>query len=145
MITFRSVPLLLAVFAPSLASAQQKKERDVISRQELVDAAPKFPDLFAAVRSLRPHFLNVNRGMRTTGLSCTRPMDEGCGQRTNTNSIGEQTVPVPVVYIDGKKSGQPELLKGITTSEVEEVRYLTANQAEMEFGLGHDGGAILVK
>ena len=56
----------------------------------------------------------------------------------------QRSVP-PVVYLDGMKLGDPDVLKGIRTGEVEEVRYMTPSQAAMEFGFGHDGGAILVK
>ena len=58
---------------------------------------------------------------------------------------GGYTPPTLVVYIDGIKSGDPDVLRGIRTGDVEEVRFLNANRAASEYGVGHEGGAILVK
>ncbi len=116
-----------ALLAPAAALAQKepRKDRDLITRTELVNEDVSAPDLYQAVRHLRPHFLTVlNRG----------PTDVMSGGAV-----------LPVVYIDGMKSGDPDVLKGISTKAVEEVRYLTPNKAVMEYGSGHDGGAILVK
>jgi hypothetical protein len=125
-----------------------KKDRDVILHEELAAADSKFPDLFQAVRSLRPQFLSENRGVKTMGIQpgggaaqmCNETLERNCSAR----KIVQRSVP-PVVYLDGMKLGDPDVLKGMRTGEVEEVRYLTASKASMEFGLGHDGGAILVK
>lgn len=117
-----------STLAPGNAQGQKapKRERDLIAREELVQASEKFSDLYMAIRSLRPHFLTSNRGERTLG---------------NSGSAGA----VPVVYVDGRQSGQPDYLKGISAKDVAEVRYLSPNKAGMEYGLGHEGGAIVVK
>jgi len=121
-----------------------KRERNRISREELVQGAEKFPDLYEAIRSLRPHFLTANnRGVRTTGVGPPAAGDPasrsyGTGGSTSAN-------PQPVVWLDGRKSGDPEVLKGILSRDVEEVRYLGPNEAGIEYGLGHEGGAIVVK
>ena len=49
-------------------------------------------------------------------------------------------------YKDGTRStGDVEILKTLLASQVEEVRYMTPNQAGSEFGLGYEGGLIQVK
>ncbi|HZN98378.1 MAG TPA: hypothetical protein VFB61_11650 [Gemmatimonadales bacterium] len=131
---FKSSLSLLALvsvwstLAPGAAQGQKapKRERDIIAREELVQASEKFTDLYQTVRSLRPHFLTSNRGERTLG---------------NSGSAGA----VPVIYVDGRQSGGPDYLKGISAKDVAEVRYLNPNKAGMEYGLGHEGGAIVVK
>jgi len=146
-----SLLTVCAVLVPAAAAGQKppKRERDLIAREELVQADQKFPDLLMAVMRLRPHFLAQNRGSRTMGLRPGAPgmpicsgaiRDPNCTQREGTNTVSK-----PVVYIDGMKFGDPEILKGIRTTGVEEVRYLSPNQAVMEYGLGHEGGAVLVK
>jgi hypothetical protein len=117
-----------STLAPGSAEGQKapKRERDLIAREELVQASEKFADLYQAIRSLRPHFLASNRGERTLG---------------NSGSAGA----VPVVYVDGRQSGGPDFLKGISAKDVAEVRYLSPNKAGMDYGLGHEGGAIVVK
>ena len=145
-----SLVALCSTLVAGRAAGQEspKKEHDLIAREELAQADAKFPDLFQAVLRLRPRFLAENRGIRTMGIqpgSSSRPMcnetrEPNCSQR------GVRQTPVPpVVYLDGMKLGDPDVLKGIRTGEVEEVRYMTPSQAAMEFGFGHDGGAILVK
>jgi hypothetical protein len=127
--------------APALGQKPPKRERNVIAREELVQAADKFSDLYQAIKSLRPHFLTVNnRGVRTSGIG------EGgmSGRQAGTGGSNALNA-VPVVYIDGRKSGDPSILKSLLTRDVGEVRYLGANDAGMEYGLGHEGGAIVVK
>ena len=153
--TSRVVPRLTALLtiggllAPLGLQAQKPKhDRDVITRDELVEADAKSPDLYQAVKRLRPHFLTVlNRGPNSTGVGpggggtmCDAAREPNC----NVRSMGT-VVALPVVYVDGMKTGDPEVLKTFATKNVEEVRYLTAAKAEMEFGLGHEGGAIVVK
>lgn len=106
------------------AAAAQKRQRDVITREEIQASAHRDMDLFQAVRSLRPHFLAPPRGNRTMGS----------GRPANT-----------VVYIDGNKAGELDALKNIPAANVEEVRYLDPARAEEEYGITHNGGAVLVK
>lgn len=126
-----SLVAVWSTLVPGTAEGQKapKRERNLIARDELVQASDKFADLYQAVRRLRPHFLTVNnRGSRTLG-----------------NSGSSNAEALPVVYVDGNKSGEPDFLKGISTRAVAEVRYLSPNEAGMEYGLGHEGGAIVVK
>jgi hypothetical protein len=134
----------------STASARQKpkRERDLIAHEELAEADAKFPDLYRAITRLRPHFLAQNRGTRSTGIrpgSSSAPMCTSRNERNCVQRQVENTAVPPVIYLDGMKSGDPDVLKGIRTANVEEVRYLSPSQASMDYGLGHEAGAILVK
>lgn len=133
----------------STAHAQDKKikrERNRISREELVETAERFPDLYDAIRSLRAHFLAPNnRGMRTTGVG-ERSAGSSSSSGGSYGSGGSNAAgAIAVVYLDGRKSGDPDAIKGLKTLDIEEVRYLTPNEAGQEYGLGHEGGAILIK
>jgi len=134
---------------PGLQAQKPKRDRDVIARDELLEADAKSPDLYQAIKRLRPHFLTVlNRGPHSTGVTPGAPgatmCDEVRERNCSVRSMGT-VVALPVVYVDGMKTGDIEVLKTFATRNVEEVRYLTATKAEMEYGLGHEGGAILVK
>lgn len=147
-----SLVAVWSTLVPGTAEAQKapKRERDLIAREELVQASEKFPDLYMAVRSLRPQFLAVNnRGTRTTGVGegpnpAGDPRDPRGARQAGTGGSSAADA-LPVVYVDGRKSGEPEFLKGLATKDVAEVRFLNPNKAGMEYGLGHDGGAIVVK
>jgi hypothetical protein len=110
------------LFTPPPAAAQ-KRDRDLITREEILSSAQKDKDLYQAIRSLRPHFLQGARGTTSVTLAMSPP----------------------VVYVDGGKQGDPSVLKTILASSVEEVRHLSPSQAESDYGVGHDGGALLVK
>jgi hypothetical protein len=144
------VPLVLLGAAVSMpnTTAAQKKERDRISREELVQAADKFQDLYTAIRGLRPHFLTVPRGPRSTDIQPTgnrgSPLPGFSGGQEMRGSGGAATPPI-ILYIDDAKAGDLDQLKGIPTINVEEVSYMNPSKAGAEFGLGHEGGAILVK
>ena len=51
---------------------------------------------------------------------------------------------IPVVYVDGNKYGVPNDLMKISGHVVKEVRYLKPVDANLRYGAGHAGGAILV-
>lgn len=137
------------VLLASTAQAQDKKikrERNRISREELVETAERFPDLYDAIRSLRAHFMAPNnRGTRTTGVG-ERNAGSSSSSGGSYGSGGSNAAgAVAVVYLDGRRSGDPDVIKGLKTLDIEEVRYLTPNEAGQEYGLGHEGGAILIK
>jgi hypothetical protein len=102
----------------------QKRQRDVISQQEIEQAGNKAQDLYQVVRSLRPHFLQPPRGNRSMGSYAREPT---------------------AVYVDGLRTGDLESLKLLSPTTVVEVRYLEPSKAQEEFGMTHSAGAILVK
>lgn len=123
----------LSPFAAAPAEAQ-KRDRDRITREELESSAQKSTDLYRAIRSLRAHMLSGSRGVRSMGI------ERGADDRMQATG---RAIP-PVIYIDGNRAGDPEVLKSVLTTNVAEVRFLDPNKALMEYGTGHEGGAILV-
>jgi hypothetical protein len=119
--------LLLAIgatsTAPSSVHAQQKKSRDLITREEIDASAQKDQDIYEVIRGLRPHFLAPARGIRTLGNSSTRMS----------------------LYVDGARESDFNALKNIMAVSVEEVRYLDPTQSEAEYGSVANGGAVVLK
>ena len=113
----------LAIAAPGDALAQ-KKSRDVITQEEIEKSGQKDQDLIAAIRSLRPHFLEGPRGVRTMGSGMIYPV---------------------VVVVDGRKVTGLDDLVTILAKDVKEVRYLDPNRSQNEYGATANGGAIVVK
>jgi hypothetical protein len=115
--------------ATSVSEAQseprrQARDRDVISRAELVESAQKNQDLLKAVKSLRAHFLRPPPGVRSM--------------------VGGRVNPIQL-YVDGIRQTEVESLILIPTLDAEEVRYLDPGKAQDLYGITHNGGAILVK
>jgi hypothetical protein len=133
----------------STAQAQDKKvkrERNRIVREELVETAERFPDLYDAIRSLRAHFLAPNnRGTRTTGVGERSSESSGSSGGSYGSGGSNAANALAILYIDGRRMGDLNAIKGLKTLEFEEVRYLTPNEAGQEYGLGHEGGAVLIK
>lgn len=107
--------------APSVARAQ--KNRDVISREDIDNSALKDQDIYAVIRSLRPHFFAAPRGVRSMG-----------------NSVSKMGL-----WVDGVHESDVNTLKNILASTVLEVRYLDPSRAENEYGTAASGGAVIVK
>jgi hypothetical protein len=125
MIALRSVlavALAVVAAAPSAASAQ-KRQRDLITRAEILKAHED-QDLFVAVKALRPHFLVPPRGLRTLGGA----------------PIGEVAV-----YVDGIRQLGVETLRSIIANTVLEVRYLDPSKSQNDYGITANAGAIIVK
>jgi hypothetical protein len=105
-------------------AAAQKRQRDVIAREELAAIDRQGLDVYQAIRSLRPHFLEPPRGVRTMGAYATAPA---------------------VLYVDGLRQGEVESLKMMMVANVMEIRYLEPSKAQEEYGMSHSGGALLIK
>jgi hypothetical protein len=118
----RSVVLALTLGLSACSSAPATREKAsstaVITFNEIREAG--YPDLFAAVQSLRPSWL------RQRGQTSLRQRD------------------FVKVYLDGALLGGVDFLRQITSSSVAEVRYMTGIEASNRYGLDHGMGAILV-
>lgn len=114
------------VLAAGHSADAQKRQRDRITREEILESAHRSADLFQVVRSLRPRFLEPPRGVRSFG---------------NSNAPNTPLA----VFVDGKRDIGVEALKLIDPQRVAEVRYLEPDQANGEFGPVAANGAIVVK
>ena len=120
--------LLLSAASLAIMPGQalaQKRQRDRITREEILSSAHRELDVYQVIRSLRPQFLEPPRGVRT---------------------LGGSSGPAPVaVYIDRKRDIGLEALRTLMARDVEEVRYLDPSRSESEFGPTASGGAVLVR
>lgn len=116
---------LLLIAAPSAADAQ-KRQRDRITREEIESSPHKDLDLYQLIRSIRPHFLEPPKGVRSFG-----------------NSRAPYT-PI-AVYIDGRKETGLDALRTLAPLAVDDVRYFEPTRAESEFGPNAAQGAVVVK
>jgi len=99
------------------------RQRDLLTRDEILSSPAQDGDLLQAIHSLRPNFLAVPRGV----YSRTSPA----------------SVPI-VVYVDGIRQSDVGSLKSISASKVSAVKYLEPTAALNEFGPIAGGGAILI-
>ena len=117
----------VALAMPSEASAQKKskKQRDVITQEELAESGQLEKDLGSAIRSLRPHFFEVTRGVRS--------------------AMGAGQVYPMLVYVDGRRGTGIDDLSSILAKDVKEARFLEPSQSMNAYGAKANGGAIVVK
>ncbi len=78
-------------------------------------------DLYVVVQRLRPRWLQSRKGMNLTG-----------------------TYPVSIVVDGARQEGGPELLKAFRAGDVEEARFMSANDATTKYGLAMMSGAIVI-
>lgn len=102
----------------------QRRQREVIMREEILKSPQKDQDLFEAIRVLRPHFFAAPRGARSLGGTVTAPL---------------------AIYVDRMRQSGGDVLRQIMASTVEEVRYLDPARSENEFGITANGGALVIK
>jgi hypothetical protein len=113
---------LFAVLAPSLASAQ-KRQRDRISREEILGSAFVELDIYQVIRQLRPQFLEAPKGQR---------------------SVGQGEYAELVVFRDERQQLEVNELRTISPRTIQEVRFFTPSQSVQRFGPKFNGGAILI-
>jgi len=115
---------LLAIAVAPRDVVAQKRQRDLITRAEILKTMQVDQDLFVAIKALRPQYLVPPRGLRTLGGA---PMGE------------------VAVYIDRIRQPGVETLRSIVAHTVLEVRYLDPTQSQNEFGITANAGAIVIK
>lgn len=106
--------------SPPAANERVRRSPNRITLQEIESSGAL--DLLDLVQRLRPMWLR-SRGAGTI------------------NRLGDEVVRV---YVDGVAAGGPQALRGIPTSRVRSLRYLSASEATTKWGTGHARGAIEV-
>jgi len=91
-----------------------------ITRADLEGAS--YANAYHAVQSLRPNWL-WNRG----------------------NATILDPAPLPLVYLDGVRSGDVEVLRLVSTDAVDTISRLSPSDATTRWGTGHLAGAIEVR
>ena len=101
----------------STESASPRSSRNLIAAPELM--ATNAASAYEAIQRLRPSWLRPRSGTGSEGF-------------------------LPVVYIDGVRSGDLYFLQSIRIEDVDRIRYLNSRDATTRWGTGHAGGAIEV-
>lgn len=99
---------------------------DVISLQELRRVGSQYENAYELVRSSRSSWLNP-RSASSLGGADSRPVRA-----------------LPVVVLNGAPHGDVARLREFAVLELERLEYLAPRDATTRFGLGFDGGAILI-
>lgn len=121
---YLAVALLLLVGLAGCASSGGARgassgDSDVLTEEEMADWATQ--DLYSVVQRLRPRWLQA---------------------RAPATVQGRQSI---TIFLDGiRQNGDPDILRNLRTSEIQEVRYMNARDATTRFGTDMTGGALLV-
>lgn len=91
---------------------------------EAIEGVTSANSAYDVVRTLRPSWLRSRRGQDSF-------TDPGAG--------------LAMVYVDGRRFGGLNALQDIAPGDVEEIEYLRPQDATLQFGPDHDGGAIMVR
>ena len=129
--------LLALVSVQSSAEAQSRatSDRNKLTSEEIrARPASSVHDL---IKAKRANWLSV-RGSASFG---TRASVDPWGGKPMSVPVE----PVIVVYVDEIKLGSAEILRSMSTEDVESIERLDAASATQRFGTGHDHGAILIK
>ena len=110
--------LVVLTGCASASTGGTSRDQSVMTREEIVDANQL--NALELVRVHRPHWLRI---------------------RGSTSFTREPTI---LVYIDGVRAGDTEMLAEIATINIQELRYYNARQAQYRYGVGHVQGAIEV-
>ena len=111
--------VILAACASSSGTQGPARQRNLITAAEI--ATIQTGSAYDVVQSLRPEFL-----------------------RARGTSAGTGVQEFVVVYVDGVRAGDPNELRRVPREVLQEIRYLSGNDATTMYGTGHGGGAILV-
>jgi hypothetical protein len=94
--------------------------RNVITQEALEQSGLQESSIWDAVERLRPNWL-----------------------RSRTSTIGFDRV-YPVVFVDGSRFGGVDVLRSLRVQNVDEIRYLSPQDATTRYGTGYLGGVIAI-
>ncbi|MDQ7064512.1 MAG: hypothetical protein Q9P90_09700 [candidate division KSB1 bacterium] len=102
-----------------------KADYNTITFEEIQAALEKRPlqNAFELIEYLRPKYFMPR--MQTT-------VNQGVMQRE------------PIVYLNNVRFGKISELYNINILQIHEIVYLKSNEATQRFGIGHEGGAIII-
>lgn len=112
--------LIFCIGCSSGGGTKSGSSRDPLKAAEIL--ASGAPTAYEAVQMRRPMWFS-SRGLKSSMTS---------GSRT------------PLVYMNGMKYGELEALRNIAAESISEVRFITAEDATIQFGTGHSSGVIMV-
>ena len=101
----------------------QSPERNLLTRDEIMNSNARDGDLFQAIQSLRPQFLMTPPTVHSTGSTASSPLS---------------------VYVGRLRQAGVQSLRSISATSVVEVRYLDPTTSQNEFGPIASGGALVV-
>jgi hypothetical protein len=104
----------------------RRGDRSKLTRQDLDEAGNSIVTARDAIRILRPHWLQPPVGR----MASSNVADAGGGAQT------------VVVYLDGTRQVDLEVLTSVRNAEIHEMRYLDQNRAIGVHGPGHEAGVI---
>ena len=105
---------------------RRRGDRSKLTRQDLDEAGNAIMTARDAIRNLRPHWLQP-------------PMGRTASSNFGAAGGGATTV---VVYVDGTRQVDLEVLATIRNADIHEMRYLDQNRAIALHGPGHEAGVI---
>lgn len=108
------------LIACASSGARPSRNSDLITAEEI--EAASVSNAYDAVARLRPAFLR------------------GRGQ----SSIQTPGSDLPIVYVNGLRTGTIDHLRNIPAQDVQTIRFISATDATTRYGTGHTGGIIEV-
>ncbi len=116
---------LLSCTSSSSRSDQNSSGYDVISEEEILEAVEKRPiqNAYELIEFLRPRYFR------------SRP------QQSLSRGVLQSE---PIVYLNNSRFGRIRELYNINYRQIAEIKYLRSSEATQRFGMGHEGGAILI-
>jgi len=112
--------LVFAACGPTKSGRAAPQNRNLITADEI--AKSNASNAYEAVERLRPSFF----------------------QTRGSQSIQNTAPPTPMIYVDGMRYGTVQSLMSLPTISIISIQYMNALDATQRFGIGNDGGAILV-
>lgn len=128
---------LAGVQASADAQARRKGDRDRLTSEDL--RARPASTVLELIRAKRPSWLSV----RGSGTFRTQTVQDPYSATPQGITVGVQ--PTIVVYVDGIRRGSQEVLRTMSTDDVESIERLDASSATQRFGTGHEHGAIMIQ
>jgi hypothetical protein len=110
--------------SPGARPAAHQPQRDLLTREEILNSTYRDLDLYQTVRGLRPNFLEPPSAPRSRATTASLPT---------------------AVYVDRIRQTGIAALRTLRASDVEEVRYLDPTASQSELGPTAAGGAVMVK
>jgi len=140
-----SLALATVVTSGEAQSKKVKRDKKLITAEEVAEAGVN--TAYEAVQKLRSDWLRQGQRQMTVYSRAERGTESPrAGQETGSLGDASDSRGVKLaVFVDGTELGGVEELQQIQSNRIEELRFLSASDAQQQYGSRYAAGVIQVK
>ena len=90
------------------------------------------------------HYKKILSSNAVNDFDVVEKLRAGWLRSRGPNSVSDPSPAYPTIYVDGTRRGEMDMLRTISVMDIQEIDFLSTQEANLRYGQGHFGGIIHV-